>query len=111
MTMTTTTQAPITAPFWLPDGCPEWCTGGHGSADHPDDRSHMSEMMYVDLTLEPAVHGEVAQTEMYLYKHVTGAEASIRFGAAGVGERELNLTLAESCSLAAALLALCREAS
>jgi hypothetical protein len=108
--MTTTDTVRRSDVFWLPNGCPQWCTDGHKAEDHPDDRSHMSEEVYVDLTLEPADHGEVSTTEMYLYEHVTDAEASIRFGAGACG-RELNLTLAEARGLAATLLALCEEAS
>ena len=43
-----------TPPFWLPNGCPQWCRGLHSEGDHPDDRVHFSEGFEIPLRLEPA---------------------------------------------------------
>jgi hypothetical protein len=105
---TTETQAP---PIWPPHGCPEWCqfADNHKSADRPDDRSHMGTDSRVDLILEPSPDGYPVSVEMFLYQHVTDADATIRF-APGNWKDAVSLTLAEAAGIAANLLALCDEA-
>jgi hypothetical protein len=49
-----TTTETHARPFWLPNGCPEWCRTGHSVEDHPDDRVHYSEGFEIPLSLEPA---------------------------------------------------------
>jgi hypothetical protein len=49
-------EAPL-LPFWQTRPCPEWCTQaetGHRVNEQPTDRSHYSDALAVELTLEAA---------------------------------------------------------
>lgn len=40
---------------WPPVMCPLWCTGGHRSNDHPEDRQHRSRATLVPVTLRESL--------------------------------------------------------
>jgi len=101
----TQTEAPA-QPYWLPDGCPDWCEmpDTHSDEDHPDDRRHATGELCVDLSLEPSVYEKFPDSvDVWLDQHVTDAEACIHLQ----GHR---LTLREALQVAANLNELCDKA-
>jgi len=103
---TTQTDAPA-RPFWLPDGCPDWCEmpEAHSDEDHPDDRRHGTGEISVDLSLEPPVYGRLPDAvDVWLDQHVTDAEACIHI-------QGVRLTLGEARRVAANLNELCDKAT
>jgi hypothetical protein len=113
---TTTTQAPAVAPFWLPDGCPEWCeyTHWHSDEDHPDDRHHDGAEREVNLRLEAPVLGGAGWHPETIVVHLTQTEGDVAPHVdirRGDDPPTVRMTLSEARELASALLAVVGEAS
>jgi hypothetical protein len=108
MTMTETTAWTGTPPrpYWLPNGCPDWCEmpEAHSDEDHPDDRHHATGEIEVELTLEPPLYGFPRTAGVWLDQHMTDAEPCIHL-------QGQCLTLREARQLAANLNELCDRAT
>lgn len=91
-------------PFWLDEGCPEWCDGGHEDRDMVADRWHYGTRFELPL----ALHDPVEQAEpdtwapetatLYLRQHWLRSDAEIWLGRGDTNEA-LRLTLTEACRL------------
>jgi hypothetical protein len=112
--MTTTQTDALARPFWLPDGCPEWCEVPHSDDDHPDDRIHYGPERSVNLRLEPPVEGwenwRPDRLVVCLRKHTDHSVPQVDLRR-GDDPTTARMTLSEARELAAALLAVVEEAS
>lgn len=82
----TTAQMPP-RPFWLPDGCPNWCedTKDHSPGDLREDRVHVGTEARVPLTRHdpvdyPGGTWEPEYWTTYLRQHPEAAEPSVFLG-------------------------------
>jgi hypothetical protein len=96
------TPAPEGSPFWLATACPHWCEHTHQPYDQDEDRLHMSGVLddsgRMNLQLEHAIGGEVADLNVSLYRHYRDAIGEVSVSKSG--EPSIDLTPAEARTLA-----------